>query len=227
MRLFKPLSEDVLLCVVADGMGSQPSTLQPAAIASIEVVEACERLYKKDSEVFLENATMMLQEGLYVGNRVLGAFKISNEEKYSGFGCSITAVLVYHGNKFAFAHAGNTRLSLIRTSASGNTNIHQITEEHTVAMDLFLDGVIDSDGYYAHPDRYKLTSGLGMFKDVEMQLYDGKLKKGDILLITTDGVHYGIRPEYLPSCQQCLFHRQPTKFYSSFFHLLSLNPSSL
>lgn len=192
---FSVLREDVLLLVVADGMGSLPSTLQPGAIAAIEVVQACERLFKKDPEVFLENPTMMLQEGFYVANRVIGAFKIANEQQYAGFGCSMTAVLVYDKNKFAFAQCGNTRLSQIRVRSDGSVTINQMTQEHTVAMDLFEQGIISAEDYYFHPDRMKLTSGIGIVSDPEIQLYSGKLKRGDILLVTTDGVHFGIRPE--------------------------------
>lgn len=192
---FQALREDVLLLVVADGMGSLPSTLQPAAIASIEAIQACERMFRKDPDVFLENPTMMLQEGLYVANRVLGAFKIANEPRYAGFGCSMLAILVYDNNKFAFAQCGNTRLSQIRIKPDGSININQMTQEHTVAMDLFEQGIISAEDYYYHPDRFKLSSGIGIVSDPEIQLYSGKLKRGDIILATTDGIHYGIRPE--------------------------------
>ena len=192
---FQALREDVMVLAIADGMGSLPSTLQPAAIASIEAIQACDRLFKKDPDVFLENPTMMLQEAMYVANRVLGAFKIANEQRYAGFGCSMLLILVYNKNKFAFAQCGNTRLSLIRIKQDGSININQMTNEHTVAMELFESGIINAEDYYYHPDRYKLTSGIGIVSDPEIQLYSGRLKKGDIILATTDGIHYGIRPE--------------------------------
>lgn len=194
--LHRPLRDDVLLVGVADGMGSSPSTLQPGAIATIEMVQACERMFESDQDVFLENPTMMLQEGMYVANRVLGAFKIANEQRHSGFGCSLLAILIYDKNKFAFAQCGNTRLSLIRVNEKdGGVSIRQLTKEHTVAMELLEKGIISGDDYYYHPDRFKLSSGIGIVADPEIQLYSGRLKRGDILLATTDGVHYGIRPE--------------------------------
>lgn len=194
---FAVIDEDVLLAVIADGMGSKPSTFQPAAICTMEITQKVKRVYELHKDVFLENPTMVLQEALYCANRVIGAFKVADEENCAGFGCSVSALLLYNSNKIAFAHTGNTRISLIRVDDKGTPTIRQITEEHTVAMRLFYDGVISADEYYFHPDRYKLSSCIGFEHDPEIQLYKGSLKKNDIILMTTDGVHYGIRPEYM------------------------------
>ena len=194
---FSVIDSDVLLTVIADGMGSKPSTLQPAAICAMEVAQCVQRLYEHDKDVFLDNPTMMLKESLLCANRVLGAFKISNEEDYAGFGASISVLLLYDQNKIAFAHTGNTRISIIRLNQDGSPIVSQITEEFTDAMRMFYDGIISADEYYLHPDRYKLSSCIGFERNPEIQLYKGRLRKNDIVLMTTDGVHYGIRPEYM------------------------------
>jgi protein phosphatase len=59
-----------------------------------------------------------------------------------------------------------------------------------------MDGIIDEEQYCTHPDNVVLTSGVGVVADPEVQVYeDAKLKEGDIVLLTTDGLHYSVRPD--------------------------------
>ena len=193
--IFKVLDADTLFIAVADGMGSKPSTLQPAAIVCVKAAETIERLFKANSEVFLENPDMMLTEAVHVANNVVGAFKISNEEQHAGFAASMVCVLICGGDKFCFSHVGNCRINLIRTQEDGSSKILQVTIDHTQAMELLSGGIITQDEFNTHPDRFVLKSSIGVINDPDIQQYKGKLKKNDILLITTDGVHYNIRPE--------------------------------
>lgn len=192
--LFRNLNSDVLFVAIADGMGSLPGTLQPAAIACNEAAETVQRLWGMDEAVFLENPAMMLKEAMHSANKVLGMFKAVDEEKFAGFNAAMTLLLVYNKTKFCFAHAGNCRINLIRV-VDGIGNIKQITVDHTQAMSLFNDGIINADEIVFHPDRNRLTSVLGVITNFQMQVFSGNLKPKDILLLTTDGIHYGIRPD--------------------------------
>ena len=63
---------------------------------------------------------------------------------------------------------------------------------------MVLSGLITEEQYYTHLDRLVLTSGLGVLPKPRIQiLEDISLKKDDIILMTTDGIHYAIRPEAL------------------------------
>lgn len=194
---FHTLSEDVLLCVVADGMGSKPSTLQPGAIAAVEVIRTMQQVFEEDKELVLNNPCFFLKYAMLSANRVLGAFKMANEEQHAGFGCSISCVLLYDSKKIAFAHCGNTRINLIRLAKDGGSNIYQLSVDHTRAMELLQEGTIAPEDINVHPGRLELTSGLGFILDPVIQTYTTKLKANDILLITTKGIHYGIRSEFL------------------------------
>lgn len=193
---FKVLEPETLLMVIADGMGGKPSGLQPAAIAAVKAVETVERLFSIDRDVFFQNPVMMLQEAVSVANHILGAFKMANEEQHAGFAAAMTCVLVY-GEKFCFVHTGNCRINHIRIQPDGSNRITQITVDQTAAMEQLEDGVITWDEYYGHPDRFKLTSCLGWVNNPDFQTYEGKLKPNDMLLLTTDGVHYNIQQKYM------------------------------
>jgi len=189
------LSEDVLFSIVADGMGSLPGALQPAAIAVNEITQFVKRTYETDSNMFLDNPSIFLSLAIHTANRVLGGFKHGNEELYSGFGACLTCCLLYENTKMCYVHAGNTRLYLIRSARDGAPNIFQLTADHTKAQALVDNGTITLEQYHVHPDRLTYTSGVGVVAEPLIQVYEGSLRHKDILLLTTDGIHYAVRPQ--------------------------------
>lgn len=186
--------KDALFMVIADGMGSKPSSLQPAAIAVSEIMRVVHKVYNEDSNLLYGNPELFLRLAISAGNRVLCAFKMANEEMYSGFGCSVTCCLLYQKTHICFAHCGNTRLYLIRF-VNDHQMIRQLTRDHTKGVDMLEEGVITPEQYPIHPDRLALTSALGMVADPSIQCFTGVVKENDILLLSTKGIHFAIRPE--------------------------------
>lgn len=196
---FKALREDILLCVVADGAGSRQCgfALQPATIAATEIVDVLSHAYNTNPQMLEQYPVEMLMNAILSANRTIGVFKVANEDLYSGFGVCATVCLVIK-DKFYFAHCGNTRLYLIRHMKDDSARILQLTHDHTLASRMVEEGTLaDGDEYYSHPGRYSFTSGLGITANPEIQTYSGTLKKGDLLVMTSDGIHYAIRPEYI------------------------------
>ena len=193
---FEVLNEDVLLAVIADGAGSKQSgfSIQPAVVAAVEAVETMRRLYNSNPEIILGYPIEALTEAMSVANRVIGAMKTSNEEAYSGFGVCMSCCLIVR-DRFYFSHCGNTRVYLIRHLSDGAARIIQLTRDHTKAEDMIEEGTLAGEEYYAHPARYTYTSGLGFVVSPVIQTYEGALRSGDLLVLTTDGIHYAIRPE--------------------------------
>lgn len=193
------LDDNTLFAVIADGMGSKATgdqPLQPASIVVREINEFVQRVFEANKSLVTDNLELILTEAIQVANRVLGAFKVANEELFAGFGTSVTCCLLQDNNTFAFAHTGNTRLYLIRVNAKdGGLSIRQITQDQTKGMDLVNEGYITMEQYHTYPDRLILTGGLGVAVDPVIQTYSGKIKDNDFILLTTDGIHYAIKPE--------------------------------
>ena len=189
------LDDTCLLAIIADGTGSKASSLQPASICVSDIYDTIKAVFDHDKELLLNNAELFLKSALDRANRVLGAFKHGNEELYAGFASSVTCVLLWGDGNFAFAHAGNTRLYLIRVNKDGIPTIRAITRDHTVAKELLDKGVLNPSQYYTHPDRLSLTSGLGLITSPEIQVFEGNIKENDMLLLTTDGIHYAIKTD--------------------------------
>lgn len=103
--------------------------------------------------------------------------------------------MVYNKTNFCFAHTGNTRLYLIRSNSDGVPNIKQLTTDNTKAFQLLNDGQITLEQYYTHPDRLVLTNCIGISPEMPVQVFKGNLKPADLLVLTTDGIHYAIRQQ--------------------------------
>lgn len=194
---FSVLREDILLGVIADGAGSRQCgfAFQPAVIAATEIVSVVERMYKSNPELVEQYPIEVLSEAVYSANRSIGIFKVANEDLYSGFGVCLSVCLVI-GGRFFLAHCGNTRIYLIRHMQDGSSKIIQLTHDHTKAAEMVAEGTLaDGEEYYSHPARYTFTSGLGFVPDPEVQTYSARLKQGDLLVLTSDGIHYAIKPD--------------------------------
>ena len=197
----KELGDNILLAIIADGNGSSPSSLQPAQIAARQLGSFIENIYDggKNSGMLIDHSSLFLREGLLSVNSSLGAFRTANEEMFSGFSCALTCALFGTDSngvdRMSYAHVGNTRMYLIRGGADGNAAIRALTKDQTVAQRLLDDKKIDEEQYYFIPERNQLLCPLGMFSSPQIDTFSGKIKKDCIFLLTTDGVHYAIRPD--------------------------------
>lgn len=189
---YKELDDDNLLCVIADGTGSRKEHPQPASIIVMDIVEHLTREFEENRELFLSDPEFFLNDAFLCSNKLLGAFKMGNEELFCGYAASVTAVLLSNDYKMYFAHCGNTRAYIMRDG-----KMVQLTKDHTKAAQLFEEGMIDYATYHVHPDRLKMTSGIGVVIDPAIQVDHGKMRPTDLLILTTDGVHYAIQQEFM------------------------------
>ena len=149
---------DNLFCVVADGAGSQKGFPQPAVIAVSDILETLTEIYEENEELFLQNPEFFIKRAMLSANRVLGGFKMGNEERYYGYAASVTCCLFCQDGIFYMGHTGNTRLYILRNSA-----LTQITRDQTKAAELLNEGKIDLETYHVHPDRLVITDGLRLY----------------------------------------------------------------
>lgn len=193
--LLKELDNDTLLAIICDGAGSHNEEFQPAALVANEISMYIKKVIDlNDINYLLENLKFELQMAYYSANRALGLFKIANEEKFGGFAACVTCCIL-NKNVFAFASCGNTRMYLLRDGLPNG--IRCMTIDETKGQKLVDDGVITKEQYYTNPDRLKIESALGMSADINIQVFVGRLKEDDKILLTTDGIHYAIREDII------------------------------
>lgn len=187
---FKELDEKNIFCVIADGSGSRPSVPQPASIISLEISDFIQTMWENKKKDFCSDPRFYMKMAMLAANKIIGAFKMGNEELYSGFAASVTCCLFTENNQIFIAHCGNTRVYMLR-----NGVLTQLTKDYTRANELLNEGKITKEEYYVHADRLIITNGIGLVVEPEIQLLAGRIKDNDIILLTTDGVHYAIQPQ--------------------------------
>ncbi len=180
-----------LLAIIADGTGTADDRLQPAVLATNTIIESIDYVKNEAPNLFDTNPLFFLQKAMLEANSVIGALKIANEEFYSGYGASVS-VLYLSDDKIFYAHAGNTRIYILRQGT-----LHSMTTDHTLAQQKLENNDLSID-YYLSSDRLKVTNGIGIVADPKIDVGKGKMKDNDIFILTTDGVHYAIRPEFFP-----------------------------
>lgn len=195
--LYEQLDPDNLFVIIADGTGSSKDHIKPGVQVAVEIRDTIKRVYaklkKKDGKNgFLAMPNFFMEEAFLYANRLLGAFKIGDEETYRGYGASVTACLFREDGRWFCCHTGNTRMYLLR-----DNKIQQVTHDQTKGAELVADGKIDLETYYTSPYRLEITGGLGIVADPIIEKQKGTFRDRDIALFTTDGVHYAVRGEYI------------------------------
>ena len=205
--------QTVHFAIVADGTANEAQTkITPAALVAGESLRFLQRAYESHREWFLKDPEYFLKESFQLVNRMIGGMQIANEAAYGSTGVSATAVIFFdETNAIAFAHIGNTRLYRFRVIPRLDTNgkpvygkdglliaeidQRQLTKDHTEAQELVRRGKMDPMQYYASPERFSLTRALGVLAEPEIDTSGGKIKDGDILMLTSDGAHYALTPD--------------------------------
>lgn len=111
------------------------------------------------------------------------------DQACAGMGTTFTVALLVR-NRVYLAHVGDSRAYLVR----GN-RITQITDDHSVVGELLRKGGITAEEAHYHPQRNVITRALGTFPHVEADFHNVPLRRGDILLLCTDGLTNAVMDE--------------------------------
>ena len=180
--LIKEYSDDAILLAVADGAGGAPAGQQ----ASGQVMERI-NVFQPDSQTPQEHLVKLMQAA---DQRIFG--EVEKEPDLRGMGSTLTAAFV-RGQSLFWAHVGDSRLYLFRED-----ELTQITEDDTMAGFLLAEGEITKEEARVHPGRNFLFDfiGCGKFEEETGTL---SLRKNDLILLTTDGLHDKITEETVVS----------------------------
>jgi len=159
------------LLAVADGMGGHLAGEVAAQIA----IDVINDLSYSDKMLNLLNQAFQKANQLIFENG-------KNNKEQEGMGTTLTTIVV-DSNKAYLAHVGDSRGYLIR-----NTEVTQLTEDHSYVNQLVAMGTISLEEAEKHPQRNILLRVLGIDKEVEVDQNVIDLLKGDRLLVASDGL---------------------------------------
>jgi protein phosphatase len=181
---------DLSLFCVADGMGGHDAGEVAAALA-IEAITAFIRRSARDTDFSWPYG---IDRNLsYGGNRLRTALHLANRKvfrtaensiDYNGMGTTIVGALI-DGSRMSVAHVGDSRLYLVRRG-----RIQQLTADDSWAATILAqDPRMTAADIARHPMRNMLTSVIGARDHVEVHLSEHDLEPGDVVLLSSDGLH--------------------------------------
>jgi serine/threonine protein phosphatase PrpC len=180
--------------IVADGMGGHAAGEVASAMA-VDTVRRTLEGARHEIESFKRTPSDAGRRGLVqlLQSAVLSAHQAvfqrgQQEADKAGMGTTLDVVLIAGPEAFV-AHVGDSRTYLVRDGRSS-----QITTDHTVAEVLVIEGKLTIEEAQVSPLRTILVNAIGVSADVGVEMAHVTLKRGDRLLLCSDGLH-----DYFPA----------------------------
>ena len=163
---------------VFDGVGGQPAG-DVASWTAIRAVyeylsqdpEPYEYLKQKPTVDWLE--VLLRGVAIHANKRAYDAQRASRD--HAGM-CTTMVLAVVRDNRLGVVHVGDSRAYLLRGGA-----LHQLTGDHTIKA------LVERTGETS--DNTALAAAIGVDKEVESEVYFGHVQAGDVLLLSTGGLH--------------------------------------
>lgn len=174
------LPDGLQLAVIADGMGGH----QGGDFASSTALHLIEKAFGQLTMTTFESPEEWmewLKETVLYVNRAL--FNYANEHKeYEGMGTTLEVVLI-HGQLCYGVHIGDSRVYFI-----DETEIKQLTADHSYVKVLLDSGEITEQEAEVHPQRNWIIKALGSERSVDPDCYSFTLEAATYLVICSDGL---------------------------------------
>lgn len=176
----KPLGNIPNLLVVADGMGGHKA----GDFASRYAVESLKDALKKGTE---DGPEAMIKKAIQFANQKL--VEASRQDaRLEGMGTTLVAATVIEQTLY-FANVGDSRLYLL------NHGIKQLSRDHSFVQEMVRLGGINAEDAKHHPDKNIITRAVGVGEKLEIDFFEYRLQKGDMILMCTDGLSNMIEDE--------------------------------
>jgi protein phosphatase len=161
------------LFMIADGMGGAAA----GEVASAMCAEAFAEL-----DLIRQRGDGALREAVQTANQRIHQ-RAATDPEAAGMGTTVTAALVEHDGRIAFANVGDSRAYLLREGA-----LQRLTEDHSVVAELVASGQISEQEAGTHPQRNVVTRVLGAEATVQVDTFWLQAQADDLILLCSDGL---------------------------------------
>lgn len=175
-----PIGKLPNLFVVADGMGGHKA----GEFASRFTVEVVKEELASSSE---DGPEAMIRQAIISANQKL-LETARQDSRMEGMGTTLVVATVIDRTLY-FANVGDSRLYLL------NDDIKQVSKDHSLVQEMVRLGGINQEDAKHHPDKNIITRAIGAKEQIEIDFYEYRLKKGDIILMCTDGLSNMVEDE--------------------------------
>ena len=187
-RLAYSYSKDVLLMVIADGMGGHA---RGELAAEIAVNTITNRFQQEAARGYLRRPKEFLESAIHSAHRAIVAFA----DEHNMLECPRTTVVacIVQNDKAWWAHVGDSRLYVCREGQVAATTL-----DHSRVQQLIDAGVITVEQAAVHPDRNKIYNCVGGVLPPGISHSEGwDMRVGDSILMSTDGFWAQVNSSYL------------------------------
>ena len=176
----QPIGPFPNLLVVADGMGGHKA-------GDFETKYKVENVKREMTGRQSRKPEKVLRDAIQVANRELIRVA-SRDVKLEGMGTTLVVATVI-GDTLYFANIGDSRLYLI------DDNIKQLSKDHSLVEEMVRLGGIKAEDARNHPDKNIITRAMGVKDEAEADFYEFRIKRGDKILMCTDGLSNMVEDE--------------------------------
>ncbi|MDB9449162.1 Stp1/IreP family PP2C-type Ser/Thr phosphatase [Dolichospermum circinale] len=163
--------------IVADGMGGHAGGEEASRIATAEICAYLEQNWQSP-----ESSSKLLEQALSTANKAIVQDQQKHPER-ADMGTTAVVVVIRPDELPVCGHVGDSRLYRLRES-----QLEQITEDHTWIAKAMKIGDITLDEARVHPYRHVLSSCLGREDLNHIDIQQLTLENGDRLLLCSDGL---------------------------------------
>jgi len=163
------------LYMLADGMGGA----RGGARASLLAVETVENSLMRSTH---RDAAALLGAVEEANDLVLA--EATRDPNLEGMGTTIVAALETREHDIAIASVGDSRAYILH-----GDELRAVTQDQTWVQEVGRGLGLDEASLRTHPMRHVLTMAVGVGSAVRILYYALELERGDLLLLTTDGLH--------------------------------------
>jgi len=178
---------DVGLLVLADGMGGYNAGEVASGIAVKTITNLVREGLAREDLGSLDRATGLTRPSIVLRDAITRANKIiyqtaRSQAECEGMGTTVVAALFYD-NRISIAHVGDSRLYRQRGS-----QIAQVTMDHSLLQELVDRGFYSPEEAQRAANKNYVTRALGVEPQVDVEVQEHPVDKGDIFILCSDGL---------------------------------------
>jgi serine/threonine protein phosphatase PrpC len=178
---------DVGLLVLADGMGGYNAGEVASGIAVKTITNLVREGLLREDLASIDRSTGLTRPSIVLRDAITRANKIiyqtaRSQAECEGMGTTVVAALFYD-NRISIAHVGDSRLYRQRGS-----QIAQVTMDHSLLQELVDRGFYSPEEAQRAANKNYVTRALGVEPQVEVEVQEHPVDKGDIFILCSDGL---------------------------------------
>jgi len=177
--------------VIADGMGGHLAGEVASKLLTDEIefaINQIERFDDIDWLCWIEIALNRANNKIFIESK--------NDPEKKGMGTTAVVAIIIK-NRCYIGWVGDSRCYIYSNSESSLPKLAQLSVDHTMVQVLLDKGAITEKEAAEANNKNMLSKAIGIKKGIDVDTKQVTVQEGDILLLSTDGLHDSLSPESL------------------------------